>query len=234
MYFDDEIPLEETKIIQEFCDNYENFKNNYTQFSGQDSHLFRCVILCRYYNWMAKYVKNYLHRNEEINYVDDNGWSLLHYVCYFPLGKNCLDMVKVLLEAGINTTFRAKVTGLTALHLCVLTLNDEYGEQIANVLIDEGSSINIKEKSGMNVLHVISTNIVFNVSYERKLHVVQYLINAGIDINEKDHDGRTALHILSEWTCTSMIENMAKILLVNGADINLKDNYNRKATRLWC
>lgn len=64
--------------------------------------------------------------------------------------------------------------------------------------------------------------------------VIEFLIKNGINVNAKDSYGNTALHFLADASlgCTDFQYKIAKLILDNGGDLNIRNNNNVPALRL--
>jgi len=61
-----------------------------------------------------------------------------------------------------------------------------FASSLCNILLDNGSSINIQNKNGLSPLHL--ANLKGSIS------CTKYLIEMGADVNLKDNTGKTPLH----------------------------------------
>ena len=75
------------------------------------------------------------------------------------------------------------------------------------VLIKEGTDVNLKSAEGQNLLYKI---------YDPQ--VTQLFITAGTEVNARDNEGNTPLHVAKN-------EKIAKLLLDSGIKINAKNNH---------
>jgi ankyrin repeat protein len=117
---------------------------------------------------------------------------------------------------------------------------------IVKTMIDNGLDLNIKDKNGIPLLHHIYGKA------HGSMDAVIYAIEHGADPSIQDNDGHTLLHLAALNDDASLIEilptninvsnnegrtpifyaacynqfNAAKLLLIKGADTNIKDIYN--------
>lgn len=125
------------------------------------------------------------------------------------------EIVKILIEAEAGVDIKSTKYGKTAL---IMASNPD----IAQLLIDAGADINATD-------HDVQTALMMAANPD----IAQFLINAGADINATDKDGNTAL-ILNAGknkltTSDSNISEIFKLLIDNGADLNLKNAKGRDA-----
>ena len=84
------------------------------------------------------------------------------------------------------------------------------------------SNVNVKNKSGKTVLHLIAQNswLGYLYSHITAPKLVQWLIDQGADVNAKDNMGNTALHLSAHYG----IQEMISALIDLEADVNAKNN----------
>ncbi|WP_278379892.1 ankyrin repeat domain-containing protein [Chryseobacterium arthrosphaerae] len=101
--------------------------------------------------------------------------------------------------------------------------------ELKKMLEEYPESINEREKG------MLQTPLMLAAEMER-VQSVKLLLEYGADPNLQNIDGKTALHLLpvkqpaKQSTPEAKVE-IAALLLENGADINIKDNYNNEP--LW-
>ena len=88
--------------------------------------------------------------------------------------------------------------GRTPLHEC-------YDQYVAEVLVEYGADVTIKDDGGMTPLHYASMTFSSN-------HLARFLLAKGAEVNARSNDGRTPLHLVN-------IDEVAELLLENGADV---------------
>lgn len=137
-------------------------------------------------------VTSFLKRNDKnINYVDNDGYSALHYAC----GKGTRDIVKMLIahNADVNLTSNR---GVTPLHLAAKTGNKE----IIKILVDEGADINATDDSGESAM-------IYGIK-AGKTEAVRFMKELGADVTIADNEGRTAVDYANIKGMTGMIESL--------------------------
>jgi len=128
-----------------------------------------------------------------------------------------LEFVKGLVEKGLNINHQNK-GDRTPLYYAISNENVD----IVNFLIENGADVNIIFDGG---------NTILTAYHRLTVNLMNIIIAAGTDVNHKNDRGITALMQISmlisqcqnECEYENMI-NMIKLLIENGADINLKDN----------
>lgn len=173
-----------------------------------------------------------LHRKgANFNMVDNNGNTILHYlVPMFNYINNILEIITYFIEKGVNINIQNN-KGETAFYTITIYLvcgqyYDDCRTKIIKLLIEKGGDITIKKYNGNTLLHhVIEQNNLQTVKY------VKYLLENGLKpfVNDKNNKGLTALHtainIISSYEETNEIAYaIIKLLIENGADINIKYN----------
>lgn len=146
----------------------------------------------------------------------------------------------------LENCFKQSWKGKTPLHLAMI--NDD-NSKVAEVLIKNGASLNIKDEFGQTPLHYLvmnssaetiklcltfnfdvnvvnkeEENLLFSAANSNKnVEVLQLLIDLGLDVNHRNRSGQTALNrvFASE---NKKIEKI-KCLLKNGANISTTDRF---------
>lgn len=130
-------------------------------------------------------VYNYLREKGAEIRLDSVGDTLLHLATYHQH----TDLIKPLVEAGIDINQRSKETGETALCTAAAfgALSDE---NIVELLISLGADVNIKTDGGSSALIYACQN--FNPE------AVPFLLAAGADVNVVNEEGKTAYDLCLE------------------------------------
>lgn len=150
----------------------------------------------------------------DINAVDENGRTALHYA----VKSADKAVVERLLGNKIDVNV-ADQAGKTALHYAIISiLTDRFSfSEIAKLLLDNKTDVNAVDKEGKTALHyaVISMNKA----------VVESLINNKAKLNAVDNEGRTALH----HAALHRNLQIPKLLITNRADVTVLDKEGKTA-----
>jgi ankyrin repeat protein/WD40 repeat protein len=175
-------------------------------------------------------------------------FSILH----FAVKNNLIDRIKILLSSkklNINTQ---NYHGETPLHFAVQSKNTE----VIKLLLKSGADVNIQDRYYQSPIFYCGDSLSYykllvehgaNINqtnfkkenvlqaypkmprkWDEKIELdykilVKYLLDAGIDINHQNIDGKTLLHY-----AVSIVNNdFFKLLIQNGADVNIKDKNKR-------
>lgn len=146
----------------------------------------------------------------------------LHIACHYDNEK----VVKLLLKHGAkidNAELQSPLVELEEISVTDTTI------RILKLLIEYGANVNstfpvtgwISGKSFLSLCiaacaRCLSTNIE---EHDKRILFLRELVNGGADINYIDSDGRNSLH----WACHYNDMSIAKLLIENGCDYNLKD-----------
>ena len=145
------------------------------------------------------------------------------------------EVVKLLLEYGAEVDYRT-IYGQTALYFA-----SSYGKiEVAQMLLEKGANANLQTALGYTAL--------MQAVWYKQTELVKLLLEKGADVNLKTIDGETALHVgLSsnavmmnydpEIIANNMLdsimidrtEEIVKMLLENGAKVNLQDEIGETA-----
>lgn len=107
---------------------------------------------------------------------------------------------------------------------------------VPKLLIEHGADVHTKDMYGntllLRVCHKIGDQICGSIDIENKLYgidVVEFLLDHKININAQNKTGFTALMKASSYGFDTENENIVELLLLNGADPNLKNNRGNTA-----
>ena len=171
----------------------------------------------------------------ERNSVDVNecwiacgGWSALSYLCYFYVGYNFIEIVRLLIQHGADANLTATENwnrGFNSLlSLCSIPFCKEIEPkllEIVKILIDSGADVNAKDSAGENSLLKL-TNLRFN--HPDYYAMASLLIDRGCDVNQKNSYGCTPLlHIAIYYAGPYLIE-IVRMLVCANADVHVKDH----------
>ena len=135
-----------------------------------------------------------------------------------------LKIMEILLQAG-----------------AVINEDDIYGRNAAFFAIPEGPDTNspsydehmaalkLLKRSGVDLNHRMSLNgdslLTYHMfSYGLRLKLIQDLIDLGVDVNGRVAEGKTILMKLISGSTPDDRNELIKLLIKNGADVELKDN----------
>lgn len=95
-------------------------------------------------------------------------------------------------------------------------------------LINTGFNINIKDKNGQTALHVAVEH--------GNLEIVRFLLNKGAKVNVKDKSKRTSLAMIftSFEDDVNIINEIFRLLVLNGADVDVRDSDGETLLMLAC
>lgn len=131
----------------------------------------------------------------------------------FVIEKGQIDIVKLLLDNGININVRNDSKRSTALHAAVKMNNIK----ILNLLLSRGANISKTDERRRSALHYAVTFL------HVKEAIIETLVNYGIDINQVDKNGLTPLLT----ACEKNNERGLVCLIDLGADVTILDKSGR-------
>ncbi|KAK6983588.1 ankyrin repeat domain-containing protein 50 [Biomphalaria glabrata] len=155
--------------------------------------------------------------------TDDHGRTALIASVQTKLS---LEVLKYLLNKGANVN-HSDNNGWTALNLAAKTHNLAF----SHLLLKHSADVDLKTYSGHTPLH----NAIGNS------HLAELLLVYRANVNARDESGDTPLLLVSNYTCG--LEQIAKLLIDHGADLNIRNNAGMSAldlatekfnTRLMC
>jgi len=141
------------------------------------------------------------------------------------------EIVKLLLKYTDNIT-ESPTDKEPLLMSAVKNLNLPLFEKLAQ---QENVDFNVKDDNGNSLLlnsseyfAVKNENDDVNLLKDNFLAISKILLDKGLDINARNGNGETLLIKLAKY-CDDEYDELAKFLVDNGADIEPKDQYNKKA-----
>ena len=181
---------------------------------------------------------------EVVQWLIEHGWCDVNAgdseALFVTIYQNHFDVVKVLVEHGVNTNARellyyGRRTPLMIAAECdnkeisrLLVENgadvdgkDDLGQTaifrtrrlaIVEILVDGGANVNVQDKYGRTPLMIHAVN--------GNNDIVSYLITHGADVDRKDNAGQTALHLTCFFT-------IVEIIVDGGANVNVQDDKGR-------
>jgi len=154
-------------------------------------------------------VKKQLESGLDVNWIDENGRTLLHNAVM--IGN--IDLVKLLVENGANFDTELprqnpKHQGLTPIVYAVI--NNK--KNIVSYLLEKGVDVDRKLNSETTILH--------HASAHNHIDLVKFIISKKADLNSQDEIGLRPLHYASNMGNTKIV----KILIDAGANVNAIGN----------
>jgi ankyrin repeat protein len=150
-----------------------------------------------------KHVESYIANGADVNYTDKH---LKIPVIGIAIMKGHTETVAILLEHGANPDSKINVEGgyMRPLHWSMLV------QQLpsAKVLVKNGANLGLTDSFG-------NTPLISAASNNYPAFAELYL-SAGARVDQQDHKKRTALH----WAVFSGNDNIARLLITHGADVN--------------
>ena len=143
-----------------------------------------CILTYLLYRWSTKFEKNF---DKEIFYLNKDVYEITEL-----LSNQIKNQAKLLETLILNNKSIFEDINMTSL----------------KILINSGINLNMKDKTGKNLLHHHSTD----------MNIIKMLVESGADINIKDNTGRAIFH-------SNMVSNneFTDLIIKAGADLNLKD-----------
>mmetsp|Transcript_17121 Transcript_17121/g.28881 ORF Transcript_17121/g.28881 Transcript_17121/m.28881 type:complete len:238 (+) Transcript_17121:1994-2707(+) len=149
--------------------------------------------------------------------IDDKDQTLLHHAVQIGVGDKAQLLINFArkeqkvpeerIRHWIN--LQSNDEGWTALHFSAFQGNVD----AIYTLLENGADYTIKNKNGLNLLHVSAQGDTAPPLY-------LFHKNYGISLNEKDKRGSTPLH----WACYSQSETAIVFILAWSPNVDLKDN----------
>ena len=155
----------------------------------------------------------------EVNKKDFKGNNALFYLCENYFEDDLYDIIRLLIERGININEINTKNGFNALMILCVQYNHDKLVDIVRLFIENGINLNATSSDGWNVLHIICRYY----NRENFIELVDLLIENGIEINAVTNENTfTALHILVQFYVGDDLLNIISSLIKHGIDINSK------------
>ena len=179
----------------------------------------------------------YLKDIEDINAVDDEGLSPLHW---FAACNPSVSIMQQVLESGSDVNSRSK-TGFTALHAAAAYNSNP---DVVRLLLDSKASVNARNENGLTPLHGAAafnpnpemvtvlikadaridssssravTPLLSAAAFTSSAEVIRVLANRGANVSERNEDQETPLHLAAAFNNNPEI---CETLIELGADVN--------------
>ncbi len=125
------------------------------------------------------------------------------------------ELVGYLLEHGADVDVHANTDHSTPLHLA------SYwgGVKVAQLLLDHGVNINVRDKMGRTPLHGSLFEMMDSLD-DCYVDAVRFLLDHGADVDALDNNHLTPLHVISWYGNVKA----TRLLLEHGADVDALDN----------
>lgn len=190
--------------------------------------LHKLVLLTKKYPELNDVIKEYIaFYPEEINKVNELGWSALHLAARNSNIKSSNETVRILLQNGAIIDAQL-IAGHAALMLASMYTNNDSNIETVKLLLDNDVTIDMQNNGGYTTLMVASEYSSTTSSIE----TVKLLLDYGATINMQSNHGYTALMIASEHSNTTSSIETVKLLLKHGADINMQNKQNFNALHI--
>ena len=128
------------------------------------------------------------------------------------------NIIPLLLENGANVDAQDDV-GSTPLHQAISRADVEQSR--VELLLDRCPNINLRNNKGQTALHLASQH--------GRINIMRLLLVNGADVDAPDSDGSTPLHQAVSDVDLLHLEQVVRVLLEHGANINLWDCQRRTA-----
>jgi len=162
-----------------------------------------------------------IERGASINVRDSSDRTPLHPIFHHISGTfddTYFDVVRYLLEHGIDVDAQSNTEDATPLHQA----SSYGGFKVAQLLLDHGADINVRDKNGRTPLHGSVVDMADDLD-DYFFDTVQFLLEHGADVHALGNDHATPLHVVSESGGT----RAARLLLKHGANVHSLDNIHR-------
>jgi len=185
--------------------------SNGSEIKGNDD--FTPIVLS--YLLDHKEIFEYLISHFDVNELDKNGYSILHYAIL----KEDLIMIKYLIENGADVNYKKNknMYGQSAIDIC---LKLKSIDSFKNILESSTLSLNKLNEKGETLL--ITLYKIENYSLDEKLNFMKFVLQKDVDINVVDKNGKSAIEYAYDDNSLPIIQ----LLLDHGAnfDNKLKDS----------
>ena len=191
-----------TEIVSILIDKGAEVQNDFNVFGTHPVHFSA-------YNGYVDITKLLLQNGADVNIPNKWGITPLHFAAY----RDNASMIKFLIENGAERNTRDLLNGFTPLHNAVSSSQMENTQ----LLINNGADYKIKDNNDKTVL--------WAPIEKGDNELLKYLLTLYEDVNEKENYLEyTPLH----RAAINGYEQIVKLLLLNGADVNAVDKLGNK------
>jgi ankyrin repeat protein len=164
--------------------------------------------------------KELVKQGVDVNYQNEsNGSTALMLSCQY----NFIDMAKFLIDHGADLNLQTK-NGQTALMAAAGS-----SEKLFNLLLEKGADIKQKADDGTTVFTRACIGVL---SGTVPLSVVYTLLDKGVNVNEASTSGRAEGYTCLMMAARNKQPELVRLLVKNGADVNLKAKDGKSALSL--
>ena len=161
---------------------------------------------------------------KELNYQNEEGWTLLHYLCRNSQKLSIYNKIiqYLLNHTDINVNLQTN-HGLSALMMAAQYSNKDSSDKTVEMLLNHTDiDVNLQENFGSTALMMAARNS--NTDSSDK--TVEMLLNhSDIDVNLQTNDEWTALMMASRYSNTESSEKTVEMLLNHpNINVNLQNN----------
>ncbi len=171
---------------------------------------------------LLDYAEKFLHLpdvdTELVNTQDDNGNTALTLLCEHYNGDDLIDIIRILIQKGVDVNQATKKNGFNALMLLCMQYHRDNLIDIVRLFVETGANVNNKgTDDAWNVLHIICRYY----NSEKLIEIIALLIAHGIELDAATtKNGWNAVIILCLfYTGERMLETI-RLLIEKGISIN--------------
>lgn len=156
----------------------------------------------------------------DINCKNSRGRNALLVACLFSGYRNLIDVLRFLIDKGIDVDARDTIDNWNALYafgISLMTGRRSNLLEIIRLLVDSGCDVNAVIYGGGNILQ----NLCCYYQEEDLIEIIRMLIAKGIDVNCRNFENMNALLVLSDHNSHHpRFFDIVRLLLESGIDVN--------------